>query len=82
VSITDNSGGIQTDEFCKKVATTSTPSVSHSNSLWYISNYLLIPWFGTIQEDLFCLTHDASGHFGADKSYVTLHNTYYWLDMC
>lgn len=36
---------------------------------------------GSIWEDLFCLTHDASGHLGADKSYATLCDAYYWPNM-
>lgn len=27
------------------------------------------------------LVHDDMGHFGADKSYATLHDTYYWPNM-
>jgi hypothetical protein len=42
---------------------------------------LLIPRTGTICEDLFRLAHDLSGHFGADKSYATLRDAYYWPNM-
>jgi len=30
--------GYATDEFCKKVTTSSTPGISHSNGLWYIGD--------------------------------------------
>ena len=73
--------GYATDKFCKKVTTSSTPDVSNANGLWYIGNQLLIPHTGSIWEDLFCPAHNASGHFGADKSYATLHNAYYWQNM-
>src|SRR6202050_3403380 len=36
---------------------------------------------GTLREDLFPLAHNTSGHFGADKSYATLCNAYYWPNM-
>jgi hypothetical protein len=42
---------------------------------------LLIPCIGDIREILFCLAHDALGHFGADISYATLRDTYYWPNM-
>ena len=54
----------------------------HPNGLWYIADCLLIPRTGSIHEDLFCFTHDTSGHFGTDKSYATLWDTYYWPNMC
>ena len=51
--------GYQHDDFCKKVISTapSTLGIMNANNLWYISDHLLIPCFGTIQEDLFCLAH-------------------------
>src|ERR1700683_2226576 len=55
--------------------------VSTSNGLWYIGDRLLILRTGTIQEDLFRLAHDVLGHFGADKSYPTLRDAYYWPNM-
>jgi hypothetical protein len=75
--------GYSDDEFCKKVilSTPSTAGISTSNGLWYIGDRLLIPRAGTIREDLFRLTHDTAGHFGADKSYATLRDTYYWPNM-
>jgi len=42
---------------------------------------LLIPRVGDFCENLFCLVHDSLGHFGTDKSYAVLHNTYYWPNM-
>jgi hypothetical protein len=75
--------GYLNDDFCKKIigSLEYTPGVSTSNGLWYIGDRLLIPRTGTIREDLFQLAHDVSGHFGADKSYTTLHNAYYWPNM-
>jgi len=52
-----------------------------SNGLWYIEHRLLIPHYENIGEELFRLAHDISGHFGADKSYATLWDAYYWPNM-
>jgi hypothetical protein len=75
--------GYDKDEFCQKLirAPSSTRGVSTSNGLWYIGDRLLIPRYGNIREELFRLAHDASGHFGADKSYATLRDAYYWPNM-
>ena len=75
--------GYSGDEFCKKVilSAPSTAGISTSNGLWYIGDRLLIPRAGTIREDLFRLAHDTAGHFGADKSYATLRDAYYWPNM-
>ena len=76
-------GGYTVDEFCKKIiaAPHSMPGLSTSNGLWYIGDRLLIPCMGTIHKDLFRLTHNTSSHFGANKSYTTLCDAYYWLNM-
>jgi hypothetical protein len=75
--------GYETDEFCKKLTSTapSTQGVHTANGLWYIGDRLVILHCGTIREDLFRLAHNASGHFSADKSYVTLCDAYYWPNM-
>jgi len=51
------------------------------NGLWYIGDRLLIPRVVDIRETLFRLAHDNLGHFGADKSYASLRNTYHWPNM-
>jgi hypothetical protein len=75
--------GYQTDEFCKKLIAflASTPCAQESNGLWYIDSHLLIPCSGTCCEDLFCLAHDTLGHFGTDKAYASLRDSYYWPNM-
>ena len=62
--------GYKLDEFCKKLISSAptTQGIHTANGLWYISDRLLIPRYGTIREDLFRLAHNTSGHFGADKS--------------
>ena len=73
--------GYLEDEFCKWVALTSMKGWSQINGLWYIGDHLLIPHVTDIRENLFKLAHDTLGHFGANKSYVSLHNAYYWPNM-
>jgi hypothetical protein len=75
--------GYTQDEFCKKLTASAQPTlgISTSNGLWYISDRLLIPRCGTLREDLFRLAHNTLGHFGTDKSYATLRDTYYWPNM-
>ena len=75
--------GYTTDKFCKQIIESgvTVPGVQHSNGLWYIGSRLLIPRMGALRENLFCLAHDSTGHFGADKSYAMLKDDYYWPNM-
>jgi hypothetical protein len=75
--------GYANDDFCQKlsVADENIPGIRFENGLWYISDRLVIPRFGTLREDLFRLAHDSLGHFGADKSYASIRNYYYWPNM-
>jgi hypothetical protein len=75
--------GYRTDEFSKKFleAGGGMKGVREANGLWYVGDRLLIPRTGNIRENLFRLAHDTLGHFGADKSYATLRDCYYWPNM-
>jgi Integrase zinc binding domain len=70
------------DKFCKRVANTAMKGWQLINGLWYIGHRLLIPRMTDIHENLFKIAHDSLGHFGADKLYTSLHDTYYWPNMC
>jgi len=75
--------GYQEDNFVKKIATgTNVPGMHEENSLWYVGNRLIVPRTSTCREDLFRLAHDSMGHFGADKAYANLRESYYWPNMC
>jgi hypothetical protein len=63
------------------MADESIPGIRLENELWYIGDRLVIPRYGTLCEDLFRLAHDVLGHFGANKSYSSIRNCYYWLNM-
>jgi len=75
--------GYKADPFCIKLtdAQKSIDGVHWTNGLLYVMDRLVIPRVGTLREDLFHLTRDSLGHFGFDKSYATLRDTYYWPNM-
>lgn len=73
--------GYKTDMFCIKLQDSGMKNVRLVNNLWYIGDRLVIPRVGNLRENLFRLAHDDMGHFGADKSYTTLRDTYYWPNM-
>jgi hypothetical protein len=76
--------GYKHDDFCKKLSTvdSSIPGICWENELWYLRDCLVIPRFGTLCKDLFCLAHDSLGHFGAKKSYASIRDCYYWPNIC
>ncbi|GBE79178.1 Transposon Tf2-1 polyprotein [Sparassis crispa] len=42
---------------------------------------LSFPQVPKLCEAIFCLAHDSLGHFGFDKSYAAIRDTYYWPNM-
>ena len=74
--------GYDSDPFCQRLAWTGVPGAQFINGLWYVGDRLVIPCTGNIHENLFRLAHDTLGHFGMDKSYAALRDSYYWLNMC
>jgi RNase H-like domain found in reverse transcriptase/Reverse transcriptase (RNA-dependent DNA polymerase)/Integrase zinc binding domain len=75
--------GYQSDPFCSKLnnASVSIEGIHWDNGLLYIGDRLVIPRTGSLCEDLFRLTHDNLSHFGFEKSYAALHDSYYWPNM-
>ena len=59
----------------------SVPGIQHANGLWYVGERLIVPCIGDIRETLFRLAHDVLGHFGFDKTYAALRESYYWPNM-
>ena len=57
------------------------PGIQLSNGLWYVGSRLIIPRMGDIRETLFRLAHDILGHFGFDKTYGSLQESFYWPNM-
>ena len=81
LSFKGNYGWVQVLPILWKFAKVNNPGVKFVNGLWYIRSCLLIPRVGNVWEQLFCLSHDTLGHFGTNKSYMTLRDAYYWLNM-
>ena len=76
--------GYKEDLWCKTLsaACVSWPDLVFRDELWYVGNRLIIPRTSNLHETLFILAHDVLGHFGFDKTYGSLRNTYYWPNMC
>lgn len=60
----------------------STVGTYEEGGLLYVGKCLLIPKDKKICKLLYHLTHDLLGHFGFDKSYTALCDSYYWPHMC
>ena len=75
--------GYANDTWCKRLpsATASWPELQLKDGLWYVGNRLIIPRTGSLREMLFQLAHDSLGHFGFDKTYGSLRESYYWPNM-
>jgi len=57
------------------------PGIQSKDGLWYVGNHLVIPHTGDLREMLFRLAHDILGHFGFDKTYASLRESYFWPNM-
>jgi len=77
--------GYATDGFVQKLRSNmekgSVEGVREENGLLYIGSRLVIPNSPRAREMLFHLAHDVLGHFGFDKSYASLRNSYFWPNM-
>lgn len=73
----------ETDSWCKKLckAAVGMPTVHERDNLMFIGEQLVIPAVGNIHKLLFHLAHDLLGHFGFERSYRLLQNSYYWPNM-
>ena len=50
-------------------------------SIQYIGRRLLITAVNSVRKQFYHLAHDVLGHFGFDKSYKGLRDSYYWPNM-
>uniref|UniRef100_A0A0W0FT10 Integrase zinc-binding domain-containing protein n=1 Tax=Moniliophthora roreri TaxID=221103 RepID=A0A0W0FT10_MONRR len=75
--LADIKEGYQHDDFCTKLSET-VPGVEFQNGLWYVVNHLVIPKWKQLRESLYWLAHNSAGHFGADKCYALLKDSYFW----
>lgn len=77
--------GYQNDDFAiqltKDITAGSIEGAREENGLLYVGSRLLIPNIPRIRELFYNLAHDTLGHFGFDKSYEALRDSYYWPNM-
>lgn len=77
--------GYKHDDFAlqltKDIKAGSIEGAHEENKLLYVGSRLLIPKLPKVRELLYHLAHDTLGHFGFDKSYEALRNSYYWPNM-
>lgn len=77
--------GYRRDPYCKmlKANPNGTPGVRYDDEskLLYMGSRLIIPRHGDLREQLYRLAHDTLGHFGMDKSYAVLSDSYFWPNM-
>ena len=77
--------GYTEDEFAKQlradISAGSIEGAREDKGLIYVGSRLVIPKVPKVQEMLYHLAHDVLGHFGFDKSYPSLRNSYYWPNM-
>jgi len=75
--------GYADDAWCKTLSATSVswPELQFHDGLWYIRERLIIPRTGKLRKTLFILAHNVLGHFSFNKTYSSLRNAYYWLNM-
>ncbi|OJT13579.1 Transposon Ty3-I Gag-Pol polyprotein, partial [Trametes pubescens] len=52
-----------------------------NNGLLYVGERLVIPRMPELREGIFRLAHDALGHFGVDKLYAVIRDSYFWPKM-
>jgi hypothetical protein len=77
--------GYQDDDFAqqltKDINAGSIEGAHNDNGLLYVGRRLLIPAIPRIRELFYNLAHDTLGHFGFNKSYEALRDSYYWPNM-
>ncbi len=59
----------------------SSAGISVIDGLLFAGDRLCIPCVPDIREALYRLAHGSMGHFGSDKSYALLRDSYYWPHM-
>ena len=74
-----------TNSFCKQlldgIRVSSIAGACEEDGLLYVGGRLVIPHELKVRELFYHLVHDTLGHFGFDKSYELLCNSYYWPNM-
>ncbi|KAJ8482179.1 hypothetical protein ONZ51_g5513 [Trametes cubensis] len=77
--VTTTSASVVNDRFI--LANVGSLGIRLTDGLLYVGDRLVIPRVNSLRESLFRCAHDALGHFGFDKSYGALRDSYYWPGM-
>lgn len=75
--------GYAGDPWCKKLmeAKITPEGVTIKNRLLWVGKQMIIPRINEVQELLYHLAHNVLGHFGFEKSYRSLHESFCWPNM-
>jgi hypothetical protein len=73
--------GYSTDLWCIKVSKTTMDGLKRCGAFLYYNARLVIPRANNLLSVLAVLAHNALGHFGFDKTYVAMRDTFYWPGM-
>jgi hypothetical protein len=78
--------GYKTDDFAKQLTKGidmgSIEGATLTDQPLYVGHHLVIPQDLQVCELLYNLAHDTLSHFGFDKSYESLCDSCYWLNIC
>lgn len=75
--------GYQSDPWCIKMAAAAEgmSNFKSDNGFWWMNDRLVIPNVPAIRTQIFRWAHDLLGHFGIDKSYAALRDSFFWPGM-
>ncbi|KAJ3572578.1 hypothetical protein NP233_g2990 [Leucocoprinus birnbaumii] len=73
--------GYKEDAWCKKALETKMDYLTTEGNLLFYKGRLIIPRVGQIRETILSVAHKALGHFGFDKTYETIRESFYWPGM-
>lgn len=73
--------GYNIDPWCVKAVATKMDGLEKRGRLLYYKNCLVIPHTGNLTCTLVSLAHNSLGHFGFDKTYAAMRDTFYWPSM-
>lgn len=75
--------GYLEDPWCHNLLTACPlpDNISLQDGLLFTNNRLIIPRVNAIREEIFRLAHDTLGHFGFEKTYGSIRDSFYWPNM-
>jgi hypothetical protein len=75
--------GYLSDPWCLKMAAVAEgmPCFRSHDGFWWMNDCLVIPNVATIRMQIFRWAHDLLGHFGTNKSYGALRDSFFWPGM-